>query len=172
MRRFLRRVIRRKVYGDDTFEKISFLDRLVGKSILLTRILQALGRSKVYCVSCGEPGKPDDSENFKKCENTGCKGIYCNACFDDLGNKCTLCLKPVEYGDQSDESEEKDSSEDEEYKNMESSDDDDYVYQFGRRRQSSSSEDEEEEDRGSSPQKKRDLATIDDFSDEEQGSYV
>ncbi|GFT68358.1 DC-STAMP domain-containing protein 2 [Trichonephila clavipes] len=75
MRRFLRRAIRRKVYADDTFEKISFLDHLVGKSILLTRILQALGRSKVYCVSCGEPEKSDDSENFKKCESSGCKAL-------------------------------------------------------------------------------------------------
>ncbi|GFT68354.1 hypothetical protein TNCV_659561 [Trichonephila clavipes] len=59
---------------------------------------------------------------------------------------------------------------------MESSDDEDYVYQFGWRRQSSSSEedDDEEEEKGtgSSPQKKRDLATVDDFGDEDQGSYL
>ncbi|GFU04269.1 DC-STAMP domain-containing protein 2 [Nephila pilipes] len=74
MRRFLRRAVRKKVFGDDTLESISFLDRLAGQSRLIAKILQALGRSKVYCVSCGEPGKPDDYENFKKCESSACKG--------------------------------------------------------------------------------------------------
>ncbi|CAL1280579.1 unnamed protein product, partial [Larinioides sclopetarius] len=78
--------IRRKVHGDDTLEKISILDRLAPQSRLIAKILKAFGRSKIYCVSCNEPGQEEDQENFKVCGNPGCKGIYCLPCYEDINN--------------------------------------------------------------------------------------
>ena len=37
-------------------------------------------------------------------------GVYCRACYEDINNMCTACMKPVEYGDLSDIDEERDSS--------------------------------------------------------------
>ncbi|XP_054713566.1 DC-STAMP domain-containing protein 2-like [Uloborus diversus] len=104
---FLRRQIRKKVYGDDTLEDVSLIDRLSGQCKLFGRIVKAFGYERIFCVCCMEPGKPDDYTNFKRCSTSGCKGIYCYACFADINNMCTLCMKPVDYGDLSDFSEER-----------------------------------------------------------------
>ncbi|GIY28667.1 hypothetical protein CEXT_762571 [Caerostris extrusa] len=75
---------------------------------------------------------------------------------------CTLCMKPVDYGDSTDMSEEKDSSEEDEAERIET-DKKDYKYQYGKREATS-----EGEDQGSkTPGKKRQLATVHDLSDDD-----
>ena len=39
------------------------------------------------------------------------QGIYCTKCFLEVGSECILCKSPIEFGDESDFSEEVDSSE-------------------------------------------------------------
>ncbi|XP_070070381.1 DC-STAMP domain-containing protein 2 isoform X2 [Drosophila takahashii] len=48
------------------------------------------------------------------CDTPGCKGVYCEECFEKSHKKCCLCNRPLEYGDFSDVSEVNDSSEDSE----------------------------------------------------------
>ena len=33
--------------------------------------------------------------------------VYCSGCYEALNNMCTVCMRPVDYGDASDESEER-----------------------------------------------------------------
>ncbi|CAH2059572.1 unnamed protein product, partial [Iphiclides podalirius] len=44
-----------------------------------------------------------------RCDTPKCPGIYCAQCFNDLGQLCTICLNPIDYGDLSDISLENDS---------------------------------------------------------------
>ena len=32
--------------------------------------------------------------------------VYCKGCFAEMNNMCTACLKPIDYGDMSDVSQE------------------------------------------------------------------
>lgn len=59
------------------------------------------------CLLCGEVFRETDKAKPIKCQTPGCPGIYCEECFTDLQNLCTVCLDPIEYGDLSDISEEK-----------------------------------------------------------------
>lgn len=65
---------------------------------------------------CGEIFREADDAKPIYCQTPGCPGVYCEKCFAELKNLCTVCLAPVEYGDLSDISEEKDSSDEEEEK--------------------------------------------------------
>ncbi|XP_035232226.1 LOW QUALITY PROTEIN: DC-STAMP domain-containing protein 2-like, partial [Stegodyphus dumicola] len=177
LQKFLSNQIRRRVYGDDTVDKISFLERLSHQSKLIARILKAAGYVKIYCVCCNEAGKPEDYENFKRCSTPGCNGIYCLPCFEDIRNVCELCAKPVEYEDP-DFSEEKDSSEEEEREKSydhsvqkEESDEEDYEYQYDEAKSLddisvSSSSDSEPRKR------KRRLASMDDLEDDDEEEKV
>lgn len=59
------------------------------------------------CLLCGEVFREEDSVKPIKCQTPGCPGVYCEKCFEDLQNLCTICLDPIQYGDLSDISEEK-----------------------------------------------------------------
>ncbi|XP_060806892.1 DC-STAMP domain-containing protein 2-like [Amyelois transitella] len=41
------------------------------------------------------------------CDTPNCPGTYCSNCFSDLGELCTICISPSDYGDLSDVSLEK-----------------------------------------------------------------
>ncbi|KAH8258678.1 hypothetical protein KR038_003940 [Drosophila bunnanda] len=55
-----------------------------------------------HCTICGVNLK---SSNSHFCETPGCKGVYCDDCFEESKHKCCLCKPPLEYGDFSDCSE-------------------------------------------------------------------
>ncbi|KAJ8955683.1 hypothetical protein NQ318_008554 [Aromia moschata] len=59
------------------------------------------------CLLCGQVFRESDNKKPIRCQTPGCPGTYCEQCFSDLQNLCTLCLSPIEYGDMSDISEEK-----------------------------------------------------------------
>lgn len=60
------------------------------------------------CVLCAEVFRPGAEEKNRaiRCATPGCPGVYCDQCFSDLRNLCTLCLDPIQYGDLSDVDEE------------------------------------------------------------------
>nr|XP_042908328.1 DC-STAMP domain-containing protein 2 [Parasteatoda tepidariorum] len=103
IRKYLRRKLRRKFYGDDTTEQVSLVWRLINRYTLLWKLLKFFGFVKQYCLVCNEVA--DDS--FRRCMIPGCKGLYCLSCFEELDGLCTLCMNPVCYGDFSDLSEER-----------------------------------------------------------------
>ncbi|KAH8236140.1 hypothetical protein KR032_009076 [Drosophila birchii] len=55
-----------------------------------------------HCTICGVTLT---SSNSHFCDTPGCKGIYCDDCFEESKHKCCLCRHPLEYGDFSDCSE-------------------------------------------------------------------
>lgn len=54
------------------------------------------------CVLCAQVFRPGDAVQPIRCATPGCAGIYCEVCFADLNNTCTICMDPIEYGDLSD----------------------------------------------------------------------
>ena len=94
----------------------------------MERLGRLFGVGFVACVGCAMTLDKNDAENFVKCENPGCKGewrvwrvqhsvlyggtccvlaaVYCRGCFAEMNNMCTACLKPIDYGDMSDVSQE------------------------------------------------------------------
>ncbi|XP_050526772.1 DC-STAMP domain-containing protein 2-like [Daktulosphaira vitifoliae] len=110
---FARRFLRRKFGLSETVNNStnpSCLDYMYSKFPFFEHIWR---RNKQYvCLLCGYKAKGNDFKtgNMIKCFNEGCKGIYCHKCFADIDNRCTLCKKPIDYGDMTDISEEKDSS--------------------------------------------------------------
>lgn len=112
--KFLRRKLRDKSENEAESKKVSVLQRLAAVSPRLGKILRTFGlvQNTQHCLACGisETGE----EDFIHCDNK-CNAAYCQECFADIQNVCTVCMNPVEYGDFSDISEEVDSSgEDEE----------------------------------------------------------
>lgn len=59
------------------------------------------------CLLCGEVFRKDNASKAINCSKPSCPGVYCEQCFADLKNLCTICLEPIQYGDISDNSEEK-----------------------------------------------------------------
>ena len=62
---------------------------------------------QVACLLCGQVFREDDEIKPIRCQTPNCLGVYCEQCFQDLQNLCTICLDPIQYGDLSDISEEK-----------------------------------------------------------------
>ncbi|XP_018570719.1 DC-STAMP domain-containing protein 2-like [Anoplophora glabripennis] len=115
-----RRQLRRKILGDGSIAKITCKEYLAAnfKSKITTSVFRicalCLGEHlQQCCLLCGEVFRESDNKKPIKCHTPNCPGIYCEQCFADLQNLCTICLSPIEYGDLSDISEEKDSSEEE-----------------------------------------------------------
>ncbi|VVC30076.1 Dendritic cell-specific transmembrane protein-like [Cinara cedri] len=107
---FARRFLRRKFgLGGDPAGP-SCLDFLYSKYPFLDHVWRR--RKATVCLLCGYKVKGTDlkSGEVLLCPNDGCKGVYCSRCFADIKNKCTLCSKPINYGDITDISEEKDST--------------------------------------------------------------
>ncbi|KAH8286174.1 hypothetical protein KR054_003612, partial [Drosophila jambulina] len=57
---------------------------------------------EIHCTICGATLT---SSNSHFCDTPGCKGIYCDDCFEESKHKCCLCKHPLDYGDFSDCSE-------------------------------------------------------------------
>ncbi|KAL8604455.1 hypothetical protein ACOMHN_042284 [Nucella lapillus] len=110
--RFASRQIRRQVKDDKEIQRMSIKGRIARQFPSMERLMSWCGYKFKHCIVCALEGKPEDMDNFTHCTNYGCTAVYCNTCFDDMGNMCTLCMNPVDYGDLSDASEENDSSED------------------------------------------------------------
>ncbi|XP_026734949.1 uncharacterized protein LOC113498907 isoform X3 [Trichoplusia ni] len=77
------------------------------------KCILGLGPKEPHCLLCGATGgyRDPDSELIR-CHTPDCPGIYCLSCFADIGQLCTICLSPADYGDFSDVSLEKGSSDD------------------------------------------------------------
>ncbi|PSN35586.1 DC-STAMP domain-containing protein 2 [Blattella germanica] len=105
--KFARRQLRRR-FGkskEGSIEKISIMDRLRALCPFLNIIL---GKSKKeMCVLCGKVFQVGNQEQLIRCSTPNCPGLYCLNCYADINDLCTICKKPVEYGDLSDESLEK-----------------------------------------------------------------
>ncbi|CAH1109561.1 unnamed protein product [Psylliodes chrysocephalus] len=106
--KFARRQLRRKFFGGKDIEKVTCKEFL---SAHFGIFAFCLDQSQTACLLCGKVFRETDSEKPIRCATPGCAGTYCDECFADLRNLCTVCLAPIEYGDYSDLSEEKDSSE-------------------------------------------------------------
>ncbi|XP_025077532.1 DC-STAMP domain-containing protein 2-like isoform X2 [Pomacea canaliculata] len=104
--KFTRRQLRRKFKNDTEIQKLSVRSRLVRQCPALGRLLKFLGYDRKMCLLCGAEGRVSDMDNFIHCSNHGCEAVYCQQCYDDLNNLCTVCMNPVDYGDISDASEE------------------------------------------------------------------
>ena len=85
---------------------MSIRGRIARQFPRLAGLMKACGYDFKHCILCGKEGKPQDMDNFTHCGNYGCQGIYCNDCYGELNNICTICMNPVDYGDLSDASEE------------------------------------------------------------------
>ncbi|XP_078578063.1 DC-STAMP domain-containing protein 2-like isoform X3 [Branchiostoma floridae x Branchiostoma japonicum] len=107
-------------FGPDREEYDSnVLDRCASSFPCVERLLKMCGwKGKKFCISCAKPGKQEDKKKFKHCENAGCKGIFCLACWVQINNTCTLCMRPVDYSDAAYVSEELDSSDEEEVRKL------------------------------------------------------
>ncbi|KAF2893369.1 hypothetical protein ILUMI_12803 [Ignelater luminosus] len=109
--KYARRQLRRRVVGSRGVTKITCKEYL--RANLQCHWMRFFLGSDYQdaCLLCGEVFREGDSAKPIRCAKPACLGIYCEQCFNDLQNLCTVCLEPIEYGDLSDVSEEKDSSE-------------------------------------------------------------
>ncbi|CAH1169930.1 unnamed protein product, partial [Phaedon cochleariae] len=108
--KFARRQLRRKTFGSKDIEKVTCKEFL---SAHFRIFAVCFDKPQIACLLCGTVFRENDRQKPIRCHTPGCAGIYCEQCFADLRNLCTVCLSPIEYGDLSDLSEEKDSSADE-----------------------------------------------------------
>lgn len=112
--KFARRRARRKFFKDTSVEYVSCLNYLRAKFNHFWIFRKLLGRGyEHYCMLCGMAfERIDDADVVKACVQWNCSARYCVNCFDQLDGSCAICMKPVDYGDMSDISEEMGSSTD------------------------------------------------------------
>ncbi|KAJ8970328.1 hypothetical protein NQ317_019608 [Molorchus minor] len=108
--KFARRQLRRKVMGEKGIEKITCKEYLAANFRIFGL---CWGGLQTACLLCGQVFRESDDKKPIRCQTPDCPGVYCEQCFADLQNLCTICLSPIEYGDMSDISEERDSSDEE-----------------------------------------------------------
>ncbi|XP_063834460.1 uncharacterized protein LOC135083679 isoform X2 [Ostrinia nubilalis] len=110
-RRKLHRTYKYRTEGSLTFRR--WLNELIPSSCL--RALLGTNPEERHCLLCGttQYAAREDTELIR-CRTSDCPGVYCTSCFADIGELCTICLSPKDYGDFSDVSLEKgsDGSED------------------------------------------------------------
>ncbi|KPJ00014.1 DC-STAMP domain-containing protein 1 [Papilio xuthus] len=111
--KFARRKLHKeyKYFNKDNLTFVEWLDSILPCWWL--RCLLGTLPKEPNCLLCGtfeEPNKLDSK--LVRCDTPKCPGVYCEHCFNDLGQLCTICLNPADYGDLSDVSLEKGSSED------------------------------------------------------------
>ena len=85
---------------------MSIRGRIVRQFPCLGKLVRLSGYDFKNCILCGAEGRPQDMDRFTHCANYGCNTVYCNECYEELNNLCTVCMNPVDYGDLSDASEE------------------------------------------------------------------
>ena len=110
---FIRRKMERQVFGNKEIEHHTVMERFVAKFPMFRGIMKILGiyKQKQYCIECGKTRFDEDDPNFKKCDTQNCHGLYCLNCFNQFNNMCSLCMKPIDYAELGDVSEERDSEE-------------------------------------------------------------
>ncbi|XP_038219769.1 uncharacterized protein LOC119838028 [Zerene cesonia] len=78
----------------------------------LRRLLGTLPKEP-HCLLCDTIDLLKDPDTrLIRCETSSCPGIFCRCCFTDIGEMCTICMSPADYGDLSDISLEKGSTDD------------------------------------------------------------
>ncbi|XP_059050497.1 uncharacterized protein LOC131845449 [Achroia grisella] len=109
--KFARRKLHRK-YKYCTEEKYTFIKWLETRiPFWWLRSLLGINPKEPHCLLCGtEEHRNDANTRLQRCNSINCLGIYCTSCFVDIGQLCTVCLSPNDYGDLSDVSLEKGSS--------------------------------------------------------------
>ncbi|ESP05583.1 hypothetical protein LOTGIDRAFT_103236 [Lottia gigantea] len=107
------RMMKHKYQGVKSTETTSLKARIAIQYPRIGKVMKFLGYKQKACINCGTEGKEKDYENFHHCEGPGCNAVYCLDCFVDLNNICNICMNILDYGEDSDISEELDSSEDE-----------------------------------------------------------
>nr|XP_022915645.1 DC-STAMP domain-containing protein 2-like [Onthophagus taurus] len=106
--KFVRRQLRRKFAGDKLIAKVTckeFMNAYLTKFPICHFLIKPMNQT--VCLLCGEIFREGDKVKPIRCQTPGCAGTYCEKCFEDLQNVCTICLDPIQYGDLSDISEEK-----------------------------------------------------------------
>ncbi|XP_061723433.1 uncharacterized protein LOC133529677 isoform X2 [Cydia pomonella] len=77
------------------------------------RNLLRVGPAELHCLLCCTKHRQEDLDrHLRRCETPSCPGVYCARCFMDIGQLCTICYSPEDYGDLSDVSLEKFASDD------------------------------------------------------------
>ncbi|KAM6994692.1 LOW QUALITY PROTEIN: DC-STAMP domain-containing protein 2 [Tautogolabrus adspersus] len=61
-----------------------------------------LGLSLVTCLACGEEVRPDE-DNMAACDVPQCPGVFCQPCFQSLGNTCVACERPLTLQEEGEE---------------------------------------------------------------------
>ncbi|CAH1985245.1 unnamed protein product [Acanthoscelides obtectus] len=107
--KFIRRQLKRKFFGSKDVEKVTCKEYLAANFKYLA---VCLGEKQQACVVCGTVFRESDTKKPIRCATPGCAGLYCEECYVNMKNLCTVCLSPIDYGDISDINEEQDSSED------------------------------------------------------------
>ncbi|GBP35634.1 Ubiquitin-like domain-containing CTD phosphatase 1 [Eumeta japonica] len=118
------------------------------------RYILGTGGKEAHCLLCGTAELPNDPDRqLYRCETPDCPGIFCARCFADIGQMCTICMSPIDYGDISDVSLEKGSSA--ESSSTESSDSEDDIEDESSTELSEKSRDSDADDSDSSPPRKK-----------------
>ncbi|XP_044122402.1 DC-STAMP domain-containing protein 2 isoform X1 [Neovison vison] len=73
----------------------SVLQKLARRCSCLDRVLSRFWPLQDYCLGCGQPHDPEDTENFVSCSTPGCRGLFCPTCFRLLDNTCSVCAAPL-----------------------------------------------------------------------------
>ncbi|XP_037295750.1 uncharacterized protein LOC115449449 isoform X2 [Manduca sexta] len=108
--KFARRKLHRE-YKYRAQTKLTF--RMWFTSLMPFNCLRSLldKRFEEKCLLCGTTQlKTDPDTQMIRCECKDCPGTYCCSCFAEIGQLCTICLSPEDYGDLSDVSLERGSS--------------------------------------------------------------
>ncbi|XP_045838576.1 DC-STAMP domain-containing protein 2 [Meles meles] len=73
----------------------SVLQKLARRCSCLGPVLSHFWPLQDYCLGCGQPHDPEDTENFVSCSTPGCRGLFCPTCFRLLDNTCSACAAPL-----------------------------------------------------------------------------
>ncbi|XP_047560983.1 DC-STAMP domain-containing protein 2 isoform X1 [Lutra lutra] len=73
----------------------SVLQKLSRRCYFLGPVLSHFWTLQDYCLGCGQPHDPEDTENFVSCSTPGCRGLFCPTCFRLLDNTCSVCAAPL-----------------------------------------------------------------------------
>lgn len=84
--------------GRSGVDKVTCMEMLRAKLNDIPVIRSLLGKGKqVACLVCAAVERKNITP-FIRCSTPRCIGVYCESCFRELQNKCTICLDPISYG--------------------------------------------------------------------------
>ncbi|XP_075464237.1 DC-STAMP domain-containing protein 2 [Ascaphus truei] len=76
---------------------ISILLVLAAKFRCFRWFAQFMGVNQEYCMACAKISLGIENEDFVPCITNGCKGLYCQGCYELLDNVCTICMAPLAF---------------------------------------------------------------------------